>query len=376
MTTTAGAFRRAWRQVPRLLFRPFRLSFWLRMALLYFLMQGFSLINLYLQFEEHTADLDLTQISIWNLKLLPFLITATVTLLVGLILFKIIATFYAAASRILFYDGVRTGLMDYLSSFRKHCYAVFCYFVWKITFAVFALTGFIFLSICALALSAWLVEMKGDQAGLLLLLTLGIGGLINILLFGFFYSITLDSIVVPLMIFQDYGVMKAWSRAFDLIFASLGEFILYAYYRFTIGIAETIIFLFAALFTGVFTYSLIGLFHVSGVMRELVLFLLTIPASLFGAFFLLPIPILKDAFAIAFMNDLTGNAAYSFKTPVKKKESVILSTPEWNPTPIPTGPISFRDIPLEEQNSSLAYSSDEGIASKDKEDGETIPPAG
>ena len=42
----------------------------------------------------------------------------------------------------------------------------------------------------------------------------------------------LDSIVVPLMVFQDYGIMKAWPRAFDLVFASLGEFILYAYLPF------------------------------------------------------------------------------------------------------------------------------------------------
>ncbi|RJP18409.1 MAG: hypothetical protein C4527_29185 [Candidatus Omnitrophota bacterium] len=355
MAHCTDAFGRGWSHMIRLLFQPFRFVFWLKMAILVLLINGFSSSNLFQYRSRDPANFqELDAMADRMLEMLPFVVLMVVLLL----MLMIVLAFLASVARVLFYRGVRDGVIYFGRYIREHHSAIVSYFLWNVIFTI-VIVIFLFLAGFALVLVSLLLgAWEGDTTGIVIAATLGLGFVFLLLMLAIVYSVLLDSMVLPQMILKNQGIFASWSNAMGMALENLWEFTGYVFIRVALGIGVGILMFIIGIVIGMF--SLVFMIPLSGggeigMAATILIAIILLPVMFVLSFFLLPIPVFQDAYALAFMAELTGDAAYEpggKPTPETVRDMPSLSgapvgsSPMSAFTPSPSGSINFKDIPV------------------------------
>jgi len=360
MAHCTDAFGRSWNHMSRLLFQPFRFFYWIKMTLLVFVVNGLSSLNIPIRYTEMFKAERLEKLSQQVLNLLPVLLIGFVVL----VLFTLLMGFLSCAARMLFYEGVRHGVIYYWETFLKQSIKIVTFFLWNIIAmllaGLFAMIGLVVIFIF-LTLAGGMAFVESSEAPNMTVLVIGVTLLIGFFLFLLilliFYVVLLDSFVVPLMLVRDQGIFTAWARAIRLALENLWEFLGYVALRIGIGIFFVLVMFVVGLFMGLLTFLLaFPIFggYPLGIKAALVLSIFLLPVSFAVTLVLLPIPIFQDAFALTFLRRLTGDRSFEpqgldepeAESPFSKEFAS--PPPSYPPT---SGPIHFREIPPEPDDS-------------------------
>ncbi|MFH1835763.1 MAG: hypothetical protein ABH851_06210 [Methanobacteriota archaeon] len=213
-----------------LLFKSFNLKFWLKLALVVFLINGSVGNGLNLRFYEFdSGNFDLMQY-------LPILIVITLLLVLIVVFF----TFIGNVAVFVFLDSVLKrsvklvdGLYENLGRGLKLFLFMICL---SIIFIVF--TGILFIPL--------ILILQLLSGGLKFALILVYGFIASIILFTalIFLSVvglfTVD-FVVPLMYSKGEGILDSWKSLFAVIKKNQGQFVMYVIARILLGIATGIL---------------------------------------------------------------------------------------------------------------------------------------
>lgn len=366
MAYNADSFNRGWNQTVQILFQPFRLFFWLKVTILAFFIQGYSFFSLDSLLQDMPQIDQLEQVSERLLQELPLILGA----LIGSAIFAVFMDFFRAFSRLMQLDAVRNGEIHYRQSIQKHLSGSISLFIWniamKVLFIFLCLVGFFILLIMTLLLSSLL----GNQIGLIFSLTIDIVILLLALLVIFAYGILLDGVVIPQMAIKSKGILDSWKEALGWVSRFPQELLGFAFMRIAITLLFLLSFTFLSFFVSLFTlgFSSIGMEQVlmgtgGGLKEGFLSQILYLPVYFLMLWVLLPIPLLKDAYTLYFLHALHRDPDYAPRSGISPQQNGIEPQVETripssekpeikNETDNSQGPVSFKDIPTEKQNSS------------------------
>ena len=245
MAQCTEAFSRGWGHTIRLLFRPFRLLIWLKMALLALLVRGLS------SFMDLTTRLGGNSESIFtDMESTYEAIQANLPYYVGIfvvaLFLYLIFIFFNAVARFLFYDGVLNGMTYFFKSWSEHFSAIITYFLWNIVVSLIlgGITVLFFAGIYFFIIMGFSDPQASVGVGMALGITLIFGlGLIFFILWAF-YMVILDNLVVPQMLVKKRGIIKAWAEALGMVLENLFDFIGFILIRFVVHMFFTIMVMF------------------------------------------------------------------------------------------------------------------------------------
>ncbi|MFB3787969.1 MAG: hypothetical protein ACE15F_16550 [bacterium] len=373
MAACTDALSRSWSHTLRLLFQPFRLIYWIKAALLVFLIQGISLLNLHLNYEELMTS-GYETLAEEAMKQLPTIIT----LLMVYFLLTILFDFLSACARFALYEGIAQGVLYYLASFQRLMPQIIAFFLWnfivKFLFLLTLTVGF-FIMLTA----AWFLTASFEQTtALILIVTLNLILLTILGVLVALYLVLFNSMVAPLMAIQQKGIFEAWGTSLRLALENMGDFLGYAVLRFLLVLCSVFILFWFNLIVGILSFGYYTPYFNPielGVARALLLWLLSSPFEFILTFFLLPLPVLQNAYALSFMARLTGAEELEPRggeDEIKNPESL---------EPIPdTGPFvaastSFKDIPTSPGGTAaLSSGGADGSASSPMDESPNPPP--
>lgn len=397
MAICTDSLSRGWSRTISILFQPFRLIFWLKMAFIVFFMHQLTNYNLFSQlvlgYLEPYLPEDPTQFNNYDqlfekaADILPIIVMVTMVIIV----FMIFLNFVKSALRIIFLDGVYKGVSYFQRSFSGHFSQIVSYFLWNV---VITLITFILILVIGGGLFAliWGTNaMEGETTGLIISITLSIGLFFIMFFITILYLVLLEAIVLPLMLVKDLGILSAWGEALRLSFGNFWDFIGFVVIRVIIDVVVGILLIIFGMILGFIMVLVVGVAQVAvtsssgGSMGQPEIFnsiyftLLTIPFSFIINFFLLPLPVFQDAYAFCFIKDLTGNTEFEpgqHQQPKQEPpqtqsmgESVIQTSQP------PLGPISFTEIPPE-TNEPESYTQPEEQQESEEEDNNSQGPPG
>ncbi len=369
MAICTNSLSRGWSRTILILFQPFRLIFWLKMAFIVFFMHQLTNYNLFSQlvlgYLEPYLPEDPTQFNNYDqlfekaADILPIIVMVTMVVIV----FMIFMNFVKSSLRIIFLDGVYKGKSYFQRSFSGHFSQIVSYFLWNV---VITLITFILILVIGGGLFAliWGTRaMEGDTTGLIISITLSIGLFFIMFFITILYLVLLEAIVLPLMLVKDVGILSAWGDALRLSFGNFWEFIGFVVIRVIIDVVVGILLLICGMILGFIMVLVVGMtqFAVASgsgvamgqpeIFNNIYFTLLTIPLSFIINFFLLPLPVFQDAYAFCFIRDLTGDSEYEpGKHSLPKKEppqTQSMDEPVLQTSQPPLGPVSFTEIPPE-----------------------------
>jgi len=357
-TETLG---RGWGKTIQTMFQPFRFIYWLKMAILFFLIQQLSGMNIIMQvysrFASPSIGMEPDELRNYDVLLekisgaLPMILLG----LMGLGLLMIIFTFLQAIMRFAIYEGVRSGIVYYLRYTQKHISQIVSYFLWNIVMSLVTLIlamllfGFILLL-------AWATNVSLDNpAGLAIFIIAAIGVFIFFSAISILYISLLDCLVLPIMLVKECGIFSAWSQALKLAFGNFWEFIGFVFLRVAVSlivavimmiISFVVVFIVGILFS-VLAMSAGNILDAAGdnpitFFDNIYFTIVMLPFSFLLTFVLLPLPVFKDAYSLCFVAGLTGDSSFE---PVGRKKAQPWEVKSDAPIPVPSsGPIFFREI--------------------------------
>ena len=213
----------------RLLFKPFKLGFWLKLALVVFLIGGgMNSVsnNRFYEFDE--ADFG----------------GGNLLLIIGLfiVVFAIILFFsyIGSVALFVFYDSVLTGKVEFFDGFHEHLGKGLRLFLFNIL--VGAIATILFILIFLPPIGLFLVASGTTVLlGLLVYALIGFPLFIVWIVFFSIVSTFTKDFVVPLMIKKKRGVLASWETLITIIKKNMGQFIIYVISRIMLGIVTGII---------------------------------------------------------------------------------------------------------------------------------------
>ena len=351
MAYCTDAFGQGLQHTGRILFRPWRIGFWFKMAVLNFVVLGFSNLQLDYGFTDPEKIQDILKNIERYTVYLPMILAGSLIFFV----LWLIVSFFSSAARIIFLEGVRRSEIGIFASYSRHDSKIVTYFLWNV---IMPMVGTVVMVVILFltALFPMLVElMAGPQIGTIATI------LVLVLIFGLallamlFYEIIMNTFVLPQMVFRNQGIFSSWREAFSIIFGNFWEFLGYAIIRIAVYMGVLMVTLFASLLVWlvylVISYPLFGDTQLT-FSQSLVMAFLLLPLMFGVRFVLLPIPAFKDAFALAYLAGITGDETF-FPGAVPHHEAddaspaVSISTETKSPPPfMPSdGPVLFKDIP-------------------------------
>ncbi len=350
MALCTDTFTQGWTVVIRLLFKPFRLIFWIKMAFLVFFAEVFSSLSMeFLQQFDLMAKMEADPDSM--MEILPEIIA----FLMGFILIVIVYSLLNAATRVLFYDAVLRGASYYGKAFGRHLSTIVSYFLWNIIASILLIV-FAIIALIIIAVIAGLLAAAMNSEGIIVLAGFAGLGLVLLMLFvGLIYWIILDGMVLPLMVTSDLGIFAAWGKSLRLIFSHFGGFIGFAFIRSIVSLTKITILIVVNLIMmfAVFGFSLQEMVEGQETMgQNLTMISFMIPLGYFLSLILLPIPILRDCYSLSFIAALTGGSdkpSPEGDKPTNSHSTKPGTAPSSEVPPVFQGPTSFSDIPTQTQ---------------------------
>ena len=128
MAYCADSFSRSFSHTFRLLFQPFRLFYWIKVSILAFFIQGFSVLSTQSYFHELPNPNELDRLAEEALAVLPTIVGVLIaSMFIGIIMHAL-----QACARFLFFDAVREGFISYRSSLQRHFSGIVSLFLWNV----------------------------------------------------------------------------------------------------------------------------------------------------------------------------------------------------------------------------------------------------
>jgi len=312
------SLEKAINQSSNLLFKPFRLSIWLRLMGVMFLIILFSLINFNTSANLYTAlPIDVRDQIRYEAESL-FLGGLIIKLFLALMFFiglclLIFAGIICFAFRFVFIELITGRKKEIAESFISNFKNGFRAYLWSIfifVLQVIYLSFFIFLF--AIKMKSNISKFNLDFINILSNVSSFIFYIFLINLPFIFLNSVFKNFTMPIMIFNNIGVLKGWGKLFRLVIKNIFRFIAYFIFSFILiiifilGMAITIAILFtllAFIFTILSAISIIvAIFTIS--ILSILLLILTI-------LFLMPIITFLRLLPIAFMGQLDETYRFS-----------------------------------------------------------------
>jgi hypothetical protein len=341
----------------RLLFHPFRISFWLKLTLILFIIPGLNILfqtvidsalsPYFSKGFQNPPEIDLGS----NIAaFIPLFMAGFMVILI----FQLSMSFLTACVNILFYEGVWKGQCSLVDNFLEHLTRIFSYFLWNIVIGIITLIlgGIVFL-LFGLG-TALIMAATNETVAIVVLVTVGAACIVVGCCMIWIYHVLISGLVLPRMIVKKEGILSAWGQAIDQALSNLFEFFGYVLIRFIVGFLYALLFFVMMLifqipglllgFAGITTASVI-LTLASGFFTFIVLFGI--------CFVFLPIPTFINAYNLCFVGFSSNDPDYEPKTglaPTPPQAShPATPPPSMSSTTVSqtSGPVHFRDIPKE-----------------------------
>lgn len=349
MAHCTRAFGMGWSHAGRILFAPFRLGFWLKLTALHVFIWGMT--NFHFQYEFVSGET--LRGALENPERYAHLVPMILVGGAAFLIVYLFITFFSSAARLMFVDGVRGGNIEIGDSFSRLIGRIVSLFLWNM---IVPTLGALLLAAALFALAVVFVpfEMALDPgtagAGMalgFLAVILAAGGVVLI------YRFYMEALVIPIMAAGGEGIFGAWGEAARLTFEDFGEMLGYFLVRLLIGIAVFV--LLAVVAAMVWIAGLAAGYLLFGGAPQSLGEALALAAAMFPPmvviqFFWLPVPVFKDAYALAFLAAAAGDERYGVGGKADNGQDGAESSeppgafPSPPPAP-PSGPTQFRDIP-------------------------------
>ena len=202
----------AWERATELMFRPFRFSFWWRMAFLAFMTGemssgGGTNFNIPTDLGQHSNSTHRLMAAPDPFAGLP-LAVLVLAILAGLV-FMVVFAYLGSVFRFVLFDAVLTGRYRLREGFARWQSHGTRFFVWSIGYGLVMLTG---IGLLVLIGVAQIVGVKrGDVASILVLVIAVLLGLAVLLAGAVIFVLTKD-FVLPIMAFEGVPATVAWGR--------------------------------------------------------------------------------------------------------------------------------------------------------------------
>jgi len=347
----------AWSNMTRLLFKPFRLLFWIKAAVIVMFIKGLSLATIFnVAPDEASAINDYEELAAQALEILP----AIVGMLLVYLFVVIILEFIRSCSRFILFDAVKNGVIHFKQSTGKHFSGIISLFLWNICIKMIFLILMIISVIVVLIFTGIIGSLLDNNFGLILIIIFNSFFFLFVCAILIIHTIMLNSIIIPQMVIKSKGIFEAWGKAFSQLLKKPAEYIGYTLIQFLILSAG---FLLVMLFTLSFRLFSVGLTDFqNGINEQAIIHFITAPhfsIQLFITMIFLPFPILQNAYALCFLKNVYQDNEYDPQNHGQNhdKPPIIDETPE-SPTPPIGGPVSFSDIPNDAANEQITTTED------------------
>jgi len=324
------------------LFKPFNLSKWLKIAFIVFMLGLGGTIS---SQTSRVSDLQDSGIAITKEIIVLVITLVAVLLLIGLVL-----QFISAVFNFIFIEALMENRIELVEGFKRNAGKGLSLFLFGLAFGIISIA-----IIVAAVVAGVFIGMKTSSVALIAILI--IAGVLLLfcymIFFGIIFSFTTD-FVVPLMHFRGYGIIKGWGRLITLLEENFKQFIVYLVIKIALGIIAAginlaiflvvfIIILLAAVVLGggsvLAWLGLTALFPALGsvtvVMLVLALFAIIVLALIFNYVLIvltLPIPVFFRYYSLHFIRRIDPKVGGSMpgggsKALEVRPESNIMATP-------------------------------------------------
>jgi len=224
----------AFEETYRILFKPVDVRFWLRLALVVFLISGFGLDQSLRITDAIDSD---------NLGGGAVLIIILVLLL--LVCLILVMAYVSSVFSFVFVDAVLEGKVSLTEGFKKNAVNGLKYLLFKVAAALVSAVLFAVALLPLIVLV--LLAIKAETAIIVALAVFGIFYFIVVavvfsIIGGLVYSFTND-FILPIMIQGKRGLLTSWSNLYNLIHQDFWQFLVYVIVKFGLGIVRGIILL-------------------------------------------------------------------------------------------------------------------------------------
>ena len=247
--TISPAFKHAKRE----LFQPFRLSFWLRLALVaavtgeFYSSGGWSGFHYSVPFHRSNADhpiLTFVSPGLGNLPLrhyFPLIVLAALLAVVGVILWL----YASSVFRFILFDTVLTNQCHLKEEWRRWQRQGIRFLVWRIVFglAVGVALGTLAGAVALLAVTSGAFQHPRQHLALLVLGGLGFFlALVILLIIAALIAVFAMDFLVPVMALEDLGVVDGWRRVIAMLKAEKGAYAGYILMKIVLSVGCAILF--------------------------------------------------------------------------------------------------------------------------------------
>lgn len=390
MAHCTDAFSSGWTYMIRILFQPFRLSFWLKCTFLLFIMGSYNWFapEPFWQdaLEQGTPEAVLAMLSEQLPKILLYIV---LVMLLG-----ILFGFISSCCRLIFLDGIYQGEQRYGLAFQRNLSNIISYFLWNIIVTFLGMIAALLIAAIVVLPFAFLEGAGAGGIGIaLMVLFMLLLGLIFVVIIVAYITL-LDGMVLPQMLVEDKGIIESWGRALSLALENMFDFIGYAMIRFGLGLIVFFIMMVYIFFMSLFSFAIFGMSFdpesIQQATQSMNSSIFMAPFNFIIMFLLLPVSALSDSYALSFMGKLTGNDSYR-KTPGASltgptsddapesptADSPPPASPYSSTMPVSTsGPVKFSDIPEDAPTAQPGQSPETPTASNEDSASESEPPSG
>ena len=328
----------AWERATELMFRPFRFSFWWRMAFLAFMTGemssgGGTNFNIPADLGQHSNAPHRFVAAPDPFAGLPMAVL--VLAIVAGIMFMIVFAYLGSVFRFVLFDAVLTGRYRLREGFARWQSHGTRFFLWSIGYGLVFLACFGFL---ALIVVAQVVGVKrGDVASILVLVLAVLLGLLVLVAGAVIFVLTKD-FVLPIMAFEGVPATVAWGRLRKMMAAEPMTYLGYIGMKILLAMGAGIV-------AGIASLIVLLVFVIVGVVAALVIVplhlgwnLATIAlAVVFGGLAVLVIVFLMGMISAPIAVFFQAYALYFFGRRFRPLEMVIFPEPP-APPPSPVAP--------------------------------------
>lgn len=348
MAHCTDAFSRGWTHMIRLLFQPFRLVFWLKMAILALLLGGPSTFRFNFPGGGFPGSTPSPTIPGSEFETIMNQIVENIAIIsvvfVAVTLFMIVFTFLHSCARFFFYDGILNGVVYFGDSWRRNSSQIIVYFLWNIVVSIlFFILVIVLIALAFLVLGGILgfSSTEPTMGVIILMVTLGLGFALILILLGILYAELLDGVVVPHMLVKKIGIFESWSIALRLFFENLLEFVGFLLIRLAVGIVSFMFYFFAAMIIGVM--AMLVMFPIFGlaspdsnlpfVFMTVMTLVLILPGVYIVNFIFLPISVFNNAYSLSFLAGIAHDPTFE-----PQNSTTPITQPSPGIHPLYTGP--------------------------------------
>jgi len=297
----------AFDKTKNLLFKPFKLSLWVKLAIVV-IITGSSLVS---------SNFNLREGGELNFDIAQYVLII-VALLILFIIILVVIEFLSSVFNFVFIESVLEKKVEIRNGFKRNIRRGFSLFLFKLTvLAIFI--GIIVLGVLAALL---IVDRNISAISMLIIMITGFLTFLGIVLIFLLINLLTTDFVLPIMYLKNRGIVSGWIYLKDLIKSNLSQFIVYILIKFFLGIVASIVILIISLivylpvifliivmvvFFGVYA-NINTLDILSTVSTPLIILIFIVGIIVFFGltylitFITLPIPVFFRYYSIVFLN--------------------------------------------------------------------------